>query len=482
MEIRPLNIASPDCREPVPGRTPRRFSAALERSLLDITGAEYYSMKNRRPVFTTPEHFHDERADPVPPGPETPDMYRMRKHLMKLPGIFAALYCCAALAAGPVRPSVEILLEKRADPLAGKRIGLITNQTGVDSKLRQTANLLHDDPRFDLRALFGPEHGIRGGVEAGAGVGFQRDPETGLPVHSLYSGDGRGPSEKALAEIDVLVYHIQDIGCRSYTYVWTMALSMKAAAGAGKPFIVLDVPNPLLPAGIDGPSRDEEVKSFIGLYPVPYVYGLTAGELARYLNEVEKIGCDLTVVPMENYRRDMSWAETGLPWVPTSPNIPSPEAAVCYPMTGQLGELYAVNIGVGWTLPFQVVGAPYLDAREMADELNSLGFEGILFRPVHYRPGSGVFGGQDLHGVQLHVTDVCRLRPVEIGFAIMRHVVRQKEFRWPEKRLPSFAAATGSKRFQPELAAGKTSAEFSAEWQGFRKEFREKSAPSLLYP
>ena len=388
----------------------------------------------------------------------------------------------AAAAAAPVTPSVEVLFEKHAELLAGRRIGLITNQTGVDSQLRSTADLLHADPRFRLVALFGPEHGIRGGAEAGEKVGDRRDPATGLPVYSLYSGSGRGPSPEALAEIDVLVCHIQDIGCRSYTYVWTMALAMKAAAAAGKLFVVLDVPNPVLAAGVDGGPREEEVKSFIGLYPVPYVYGLTAGELARYLNEAEGINCELVVIPMENYRRDMSWAETGLPWVPTSPNIPSPEAAVCYPLTGQLGELGEVNIGVGWTLPFQVVGAPYLDARAMARELNGRNFEGILFRPIHYRPTCGVFAGEDIHGVQLHVTDVKRLRPVEIAYAVMEYVVRQEGFRWPEKRLDMFAKATGSKRTQLELAAGKKAAEFVAEWQPYLQTYREKTASCLIYP
>ena len=369
-----------------------------------------------------------------------------------------------AAGAPAVKPAVEVLLEQRPELLAGKRIGLITNPTGVDSRLRSTADRLHADPRFRLTALFGPEHGIRGEAPAGVKVGNRRDPATGLPVFSLYSGDGRGPSPEALREVDVLVYHIQDIGCRSYTYVWTMALGMKAAAEAGKPFIVLDVPNPLLPAGIDGPPRDEEVKSFIGLYPVPYVYGLTAGELACYLNENEKIGCDLTVVPMAGYRRNMVWAETGLPWVPTSPNIPSPEAAVCYPVTGQLGELYEVNIGVGWTLPFQVVGAPYLDADAMAADLNRRQLAGILFRPIHYRPTSGVFAKRDLHGVQLHVTDLSRLRPQEAAFAILEYLARQPDFRWPEKRLKMFASATGSHKIQPQLATGRKAVEFIAEW------------------
>ena len=397
--------------------------------------------------------------------------------------LMTALISGLAAADAGFKPSVEIFLEKHLDAIRGKRVGLITNPTGVDSRLRSTADLLHAAEGVELAALFGPEHGIRGNTEGGRAIDNQIDERTGIPVYSLYSGDGKGPAEEVLKELDVLIYHIQDVGSRCYTYVWSMAICMRAAARQDKEFIVLDVPNPLLPLGLDGPGVDADCTSFVGLYDVPFVYGLTTGELARYLNEEENIHCRLTVIPMEGYTRQMTFEETGLIWVPTSPNIPSVEAAVCYPITCPFGEFGAVNTGIGWTLPFQVVGTPYLPADDMADYLNARNFAGIVFRPIHYRPTNGFFAQQDLHGVQLHVTDMRRLRPQEISYAIMSYIFSRPEFAWPAaERMRFFANITGSPKFQQQFSDRVPYRTMVEAWQQPLRDFQEKARAYYLYP
>jgi uncharacterized protein YbbC (DUF1343 family) len=350
---------------------------------------------------------------------------------------------------------LEVFLNKYTYIVKNKRVGLITNPTGVDAQLRSTADILKASPNVNLVALFAPEHGIRGDVEAGANFRSSYDRKTGLPIYSLYGGKDHRPPPGSLDKVDILVYSIQDIGCRSYTYIWHLAECMSAAALAGKPMIVLDVPNPLGAVQVDGPVTENQYRSFIGLYPIPFVYGLTVGELALYFKRVIGIKCKLYVVPMINYRRGMSWAETGLPWVPTSPQIPSPESACTYSVTGAIGTLGIVGIGIGYTLPFQVVAAPWINADHMARSLNSLGLEGIRFREIHFTPSFGLFKGQSTHGVQLHITEVAKFRPTTCTVAILYYLQKNySQFKWRSDRIAGFDKAMGTSNVRRLLQKG----------------------------
>ena len=255
-----------------------------------------------------------------------------------------------------VRLGIDILKENDFNVLKGKRVGLITNPTGVNRYLKSTVDILHESPDVDLVALYGPEHGVRGNYTAGEKVANTIDPVTGIPVYSLY-GKTRRPTEESLKDIDVLVIDIQDIGCRSYTYISTMGYCMEAAAEYGKEFIVLDRPNPLTGNIVEGATVKDGFHSGVSAYKIPYVHGLTIGELAQVYNEKgllkDGVKCDLTVVPMKGWKRRMSFEDTGLSWVPSSPHIPEGSTPPYYVATGVLGELYKVDIGIGYTMPFK---------------------------------------------------------------------------------------------------------------------------------
>ena len=322
-----------------------------------------------------------------------------------------------------VKTGIEVLQDEHFRRLEGKRVGLITNPTGVDSRLRSTIDILHEAPSVRLVALYGPEHGVRGNVHAGDTVSGTVDPATGLPIYSLY-GATHKPTREMLRDIDVLVYDIQDIGCRSFTYISTMGLAMQAAAEAGIEFIVLDRPNPLGGERVEGCVVEDGYTSFVSQYPIPYVYGLTCGELARLLNEEGLIGqrCRLQVVKMRGWRRRMSYAETGLPWVLPSPHIPHPETALFYPATGILGELGTASIGVGYTLPFQLFAAPWIDGPQLARRMNSLRVPGVSFRPIYLKPFYASFKGEFIQGVQVHLTDIRRAPLSELQFLFMQEI------------------------------------------------------------
>jgi uncharacterized protein YbbC (DUF1343 family) len=328
--------------------------------------------------------------------------------------LFVGLLCCLAIAQDArgqaVLPGIDVLRNRSFDVLQGKRVGLITNPTGVTASLEQSIDVLYAAPGVRLVALFGPEHGVRGDVEAGKYVESYNDPRTGLPVYSLY-GRTRKPTSDMLRGLDVLVYDIQDIGVRSYTYISTMGYAMEAAAENGVEFIVLDRPNPLTGVRVEGPMLDLAYKSFVGMYPIPYVYGMTVGELAHMLNEEGWLNggarCNLRVIPMDGWLRTMWWEDTGLEWVPPSPNIPRSTTPMFYVMTGLLGELGTVNQGVGFTLPFELVGAPWIDAPLLARNLNTRGLKGVYFRPTYYRPYYVEQNNLQYRysGVQIHVVD-----------------------------------------------------------------------------
>lgn len=339
----------------------------------------------------------------------------------------------AAVCGEPkVRTGIEVLKERHFDVLKGKRVGLVTNPTGVDQSMRSTIDILHDAPGVKLVALFGPEHGIRGDIFAGQSVTNTTDPVTGLPVYSLY-GKTSKPTAAMLKELDAIVYDLQDNGCRSYTYVATMGRAMAAAAEHNKTFIVLDRPNPLGGNRIEGNMNEKPFQSSVNYWAVPYVYGLTCGELAEMANTEGMLEngkkCNLTVVPMKGWKRDMTYADTGLQWVMASPHQPEADSALFYVATGIMGELGVISEGVGYTVPFHMFAAPWINHKVFADKLTSLQIEGVLFRPIVYKPYYFTHKDQELRGVQLYFT-----RPGAVNLTSLQFVMMDVHNRmYPEK-------------------------------------------------
>lgn len=320
-----------------------------------------------------------------------------------------------------VTPGVENLFKPPYQSiLRGKKIALITNQTGIDSKGNTTIDLLREhaeEGKYCLRALLSPEHGIWGMQHAEENIEDQKD-SSGIVVHSLY-GKTRRPTAEMLKDISLLIFDIQDIGSRSYTYISTLFYAMEEAAKANIPVVVLDRPNPMGGEIVDGPMMEEKWRSFVGYINVPYCHGMTVGELTQFFNVEYKVGCDLVVIPMTGWRRDMTFEETKLPWIPTSPQIPESQTSLYYPTTGILGELQIFNIGVGYTLPFKVVGAPWIDADRLAAKLNAQQFPGVRFQPFHYTPFFGRYSGEPCHGVLIIITDCKSYLPVTTQFLII---------------------------------------------------------------
>jgi len=332
-----------------------------------------------------------------------------------------------------VKTGLEVLEGSSFQVLKGKRVGLITNPTGIDKKFRSTVDIMFQSPEVNLVALYGPEHGVRGDFAAGEKITTTSDPVTGLPVFSLY-GTTRKPSPDMLKSIDVLVYDVQDIGSRSYTYISTLGLAMEAAAENNIEFVVLDRPNPLGGLIMEGPVTREGFFSFVSQYPIPYVHGMTVGELAVFLNSEgllkNGVKCKLEVVEMEGWKRNMLFEETGLPWIASSPHIPYVTTPLFYPATGILGELYVISIGVGYTMPFQLFAAEWIDdADKLANNLNSLGLAGVIFRPIHYKPYYSVSTGKVVHGVQIHFTDVRKANLSLLQFYLLQEAYKL----WPEQ-------------------------------------------------
>lgn len=348
--------------------------------------------------------------------------------------LLLCLMCTTSVMAEPkVKTGIEVLIEQDFAPLAGKRVGLITNPTGVDSRLRSTIDILHEADNVNLVALYAPEHGVRGNIYAGDKVNSSTDSKTGIPVHSLY-GKTRKPTADMLRGIDVLVYDIQDIGCRSYTFISTMGLAMQAAAEQGIEFMVLDRPNPLGGYRVEGCPVEDGFTSFVSQYPIPYIYGLTCGELAQLLNGEQMIGkkaCNLTVIAMKGWSRSMDFEETGLPWVLPSPHIPEPISAYYYPLSGIAGELGTISIGVGYTMPFQLFAAEWIDAEKLSQRLNALNLPGIAFRPIHYTPFYGTGKGTRLQGVQVHITHRDKATLSEVQF----YVIQELASLYPQHKL-----------------------------------------------
>ncbi|MBE0539455.1 MAG: DUF1343 domain-containing protein [Ignavibacterium sp.] len=322
-----------------------------------------------------------------------------------------------------VKTGIEVLRDRNFDILKDKRIGLVTNPTGVDSKLKSTIDILFEAKEVNLTALYGPEHGVRGNYSAGDFVDFYIDDATKLPVYSLY-GKTRKPNSDMLKDVDVLVFDIQDIGSRSYTYISTMGLVMEAAAENNKEVIILDRPNPLGGNRVEGNLVEDGYYSFVSQFSIPYVHGLTVGELAKLLNEEgllnNKVKCNLTVVPMEGWTREMYFEQTKLPWVLTSPHVPHNYSPFYYALSGIIGELRGVlSIGVGYTIPFQTFATEWVSGEELAKKMNSYNLEGVIFRPITYQPYYGFGKDKMLHGVEVYITDYTniKLMPIQFYFA-----------------------------------------------------------------
>ena len=377
-----------------------------------------------------------------------------------------------------VRAGVDVLPGRLPDALSGKRVGLITNHTGLDRTGRSTIDVLNSLPEVTLVALFGPEHGIRGTAAPGEKVESGRDARTGLLVHSLY-GRTQKPTAEMLEGVEALVFDIQDVGARPYTYVYTMALAMQAAAERGIPFVVLDRPNPIGGTIVEGNILDTAFASFVGMYPIPMRHGMTVGELARLFNGAFGIGATLAVVPVEGWRRAMWYDETGLPWTPPSPNIPRLESAVHYPGT-VLFEGTNLSEGRGTDRPFEQVGAPWLDADSVAAMLNSLALPGVRAEAVAFTPRAGTrkYAETALRGVRLVVTDRDRYRPVETTVRLLEAVRR----RHPDqlKLTSSLDRLAGTNELRRALESDAVDA-LLARWRADAERFERERAAALLY-
>ena len=395
-----------------------------------------------------------------------------------------------------VKTGIDVLESNGFKQLQGKKIGLVTNPSGVNNKLVSTVDILANAPGVELVALYGPEHGVRGDIHAGDKVSDDVDPKTGVPVYSLY-GKTRKPTPEMLKDVDAIVYDIQDNGCRSFTFISTLGLLMEAAAENGKEVIVLDRPNPLGGNKVEGNLVEAGNFSFVSQFEIPYLYGLTVGELAMMLNEEgmlkgEKgtndtiVKCNLTVVPMEGWSRDMVYTDTRLPWVLPSPHMPQAETSYYYPATGILGELGYMSIGVGYTLPFQMVAAQWINATEFADALNALALPGVTFRPINVKPFYSVGKGENMGGVKIYITDYAKAHLTSIQFYIMQEVARM----YPEHevmanadkgRFRMFDLVSGSNFIREKFTETKQYKDIEAYWNKDVESFKQKSAKYHLY-
>jgi uncharacterized protein YbbC (DUF1343 family) len=376
--------------------------------------------------------------------------------------VLLLLLCSLCSAKAKVVLGIERLLNEESfrKNLKGKKVALVTNHTAVDHSVTSSRVLLKKEAKdFKLVALFAPEHGLLGVAHAGENVENAKD-EDGIPVYSLH-GATRRPTKDMLKNVDVLVFDIQDIGSRSYTYISTLFYVMEEAAKYHVKVIVADRPNPMGGNIVDGLMLDPDWRSFLGYVNVPYCHGMTVGELSLYFNKEYKVNCDLLVVPMKGWKRSMTFSDTDLSWVPTSPQIPEPDTPFYYPTTGLLGELQLVNIGVGYTLPFKLVGAPWIKADEFAQALNEKKFPGVQFRPIYYKPFFGSFAQKDCQGVHIVITDIKQFKPVETQYLLIGTLkslypqMFEKALKESIKRKEMFCKANGTEKVYKLLAEEK---------------------------
>lgn len=408
-------------------------------------------------------------------------------HIMKI--LVASLFLVTACArttatVGPftdglVRPGLDVFLADVPDVLRGKRIGLIANHSAIDRAGRPAIDLIAEHDDLELVALFAPEHGIRGTAAAGAKVEDERDSKTGLPIYSLYKTEDRGPADSMLANVDALVYDLQEVGGRTWTYVSTMALSMMAAKRKGIPFVVLDRPNPIGGEIVEGAPLDPRFKSFVGMYPIPARHGMTVGELAALFNSRYGIGANLIVIPAANWTRSMWFEDTGLPWVNPSPNLRSPNALKNYPGTVYF-EGTNVTEGRGTDRPFEQVGAPWLNAPEVARVMNAKALPGIRFEAITMtvEPTAAKHPGLTIPAIRFAITDRNTYRPVRTALTLIDEIRRRHtaEFRWTG----SLDRLAGTDRVRLAIEAGTLPALLD-EWDRQAGEFRREVSDLLRY-
>jgi uncharacterized protein YbbC (DUF1343 family) len=391
-------------------------------------------------------------------------------------------------ASKSVHPGIEVLLEKRRDLIRGTRVGAVVHPASVLSDLRHAVDALSRFNDFRLISLLGPQHGARGEKQDNmVESDFYQDPDTGLPVHSLY-GETRRPTEDMLKDIDVLLFDLQDAGTRVYTFIYTMAYCMEACTLFGKRMVVLDRPNPVNGRQVEGNLLDPEYKSFVGLYPIPMRHGMTTGELALFFNAQFGIGCDLTVIEMEGWRRDFWFDQTGLPWVPPSPNLPTIDSAMVYPGS-VLVEGTCLSEGRGTTRPFEMVGAPFINSRSYAEQLNALGLPGVWFRPAYFQPTFQKWAGQMCGGVQIHVRDREAYEPYLTGIALLS-IARKlypEPFKWrnppyeyEHEKLP-IQILCGCSTIPESIMRGRPLNQIKQSWQEDIATFLRRRTPYLLY-
>jgi len=387
-----------------------------------------------------------------------------------------------------MRLGLEELLESKLDFLGEARVGLIVNPASINSKFQHAADLFHRDPRVKLTALFGPQHGIRGETQDNM-IEWQtfHDSRTGLPAYSLY-GETRKPTPEMLSNIDMLVFDVQDVGTRVYTFVYTMALAMQAARESGKLFVVLDRPNPIGGDQIEGNILDPEFSSFVGMFPIPMRHGMTIGELALMFNKAFGIRCDLEVIKMSGWRRSMYFADNGLPWILPSPNIPTADTAIVYPGLVMI-EGTNLSEGRGTTRPFEIMGAPFIEPQALVEELNKDALPGVVFRALHFQPTFHKFAGEICGGIQIHVVDRNSFKPVITGVAITSAIRRlyPERFEW---KLPPYEYVTdklpfdvinGGSKLREQIEAGAPVSEIEDSWQKGLREFAETRKQYLIY-
>ena len=412
---------------------------------------------------------------------------------MKKISLIISLVCLVSfMGMAQVKPGVETLRDGGFAQLKGKKVGLITNPSGVDNNLKSTIDILSDAEGVELVALYSPEHGVRGDIYAGAKVDTYVDKKTGVKVYSLY-GKNKKPSKEMLKDVDVLIYDIQDNGCRSFTFISTMGLCMEACAENGKEFMVLDRPNPLSGLKVEGCLVEEGFFSMVSQFAIPYMYGLTPGELALMLIDgmlIDGKKAKLTVVPMTGWHRYMTFDQTGMPWILPSPHQPYPQSAVYYPATGIIGELYNISIGVGYTMPFQLICASWIEADKFCDRLNALNLKGVVFRPIHIKPFYSQSKGENIQGVQLYITDVLDAELTMIQFHAMEILAEM----YPDKRLLDengqgtlgnrwrmFDLVCGTNKIRLEFSKNYKVADIKDYWDKDVDAFKEKSKKYYLY-
>ncbi|WP_277674248.1 exo-beta-N-acetylmuramidase NamZ family protein [Piscibacillus halophilus] len=379
---------------------------------------------------------------------------------------------------------VEVLLNEQKELIDGKNVGLITNPTGVDKELNSIVDTLHNDPDVNLTALYGPEHGVRGDAQAGEYVEFYIDEITGLPVYSLY-GQTRKPTPEMLEDIDVLLFDIQDVGTRFYTYIYTMAYAMEAAEENDIEFVVLDRPNPISGTKVQGPVLEEEYKSFVGNYEIPLRHGMTVGELANLFNEEFEIGADLTVVEMNGWKRNMYYEDTNLEFVLPSPNMPTLDTALVYPGAALI-EGTNVSEGRGTTKPFELIGAPFINSAELATHLNNQNLPGVTFRAASFTPTFSKHAGDLSHGIEIHVTHQQSYNPVTTGLHIVKaiHDLYPEDFEFRAENsagISFFDNLIGNGWVREAIENGESVGDIQDEWQDELNEFKEIRENYLLY-